>query len=128
VSEKNKKLIIYDSNSNLDLMKAAIGEQYDLTTAVSAEAGTEALLTLKPDLILLDLMLPAMSGIEFVRLLARSPDTRSIPLIVLTAYDYNSITESLLRNEPAVRFFLTKLSPISVVSEKISEALGASSK
>ena len=128
MNEKNKILIVDDSQAYLDLMKDAIGEQYDLTAVTSAEAGTEALLTLKPDLILLDLMLPAMSGIEFVRLLARSPDTRSIPIIVLTAYDYNSITESLLRNEPAVRFFLSKLSPISLVSEKISEALGAGSK
>ena len=53
-----------------------------------ARDGEEALLMVreqKPDLVLLDWMLPLLSGLEVCRQLRRSPDTRSLPIIMLTA-------------------------------------------
>src|SRR5699024_4669773 len=42
---------------------------------------------LRPDIILLDWMLPGMSGVDLARRLKREPNTRSLPLIMLTARD-----------------------------------------
>jgi CheY-like chemotaxis protein len=124
MGEKKKILIVDDSQLYVDLVVGAMGEQYDITSVPSAETGLKALAALTPDLILLDIRMPGMGGVEFIRQLARKTETRAIPIIVVTAYDYNSITESLLKNEPAVRFFLTKLSPVDVVIEKVAEVLG----
>ena len=55
---------------------------------IEAHDGEEALLLArerKPDLVLLDWMLPLLSGIEVCRQLRRLPDTRSVPIIMLTA-------------------------------------------
>ncbi|MEX2297109.1 MAG: phosphate regulon transcriptional regulator PhoB, partial [Dongiaceae bacterium] len=55
---------------------------------IEAKDGEEALLLArerKPDLVLLDWMLPLISGIEVCRQLRRLPDTRSVPIIMLTA-------------------------------------------
>jgi CheY-like chemotaxis protein len=57
-------------------------------TSVVAEDGRAALAAVsaqKPDLILLDLMMPRMDGFEFVSELRKQPDWRSIPIIVITA-------------------------------------------
>ncbi|MEE9331542.1 MAG: phosphate regulon transcriptional regulator PhoB [Methylophilaceae bacterium] len=53
--------------------------------ALSAEIAQDLLRTNTPDLILMDWMLPGMSGIEFTRQLKADPQTKSIPIIMLTA-------------------------------------------
>src|SRR4029078_8896413 len=56
--------------------------------ALDAQDGEEALNIAreqKPDLVLLDWMLPLMSGIEVCRQLRRNPETRQIPIVMLTA-------------------------------------------
>lgn len=79
-------LIVEDEASLVTLLR------YNLEKAgfrvAEAVDGEEALLTVAeetPDLILLDWMLPVVSGIEVCRRLRRKPDTRSVPIIMLTA-------------------------------------------
>jgi CheY-like chemotaxis protein len=120
---RKKVLIVDDSQAYVNLILSVLDGRYELIQAQNAEAGLNEVSAAKPDLILLDVRLPGMDGIEFVRLLAKNADTRGIPVIVMTAYDYDSATESLLKNESAVRFFLSKLSPVETLCEKISEVL-----
>lgn len=58
---------------------------YAVTTAKTAEETLKLLKTNKPDLLLLDLMLPGMSGTEACRKIKENPDTAKIPIIMLTA-------------------------------------------
>ncbi|MDN5848195.1 MAG: phosphate regulon transcriptional regulator PhoB [Nitrococcus sp.] len=58
---------------------------YSVHQADSGEAGLALLEVLVPDLVLLDWMLPGMSGIEFARRLKKHPTHREIPIIILTA-------------------------------------------
>ena len=59
---------------------------YNAHYAFNGKEGYEKALSLKPDLILLDLMLPLMNGIELIKLLKANKETREIPILVITAY------------------------------------------
>jgi len=60
-------------------------EGFEFTEAGDAEEAQAMLTASPPDLILLDWMLPGLSGIDLTRRLKRNPDTREIPIIMLTA-------------------------------------------
>jgi CheY-like chemotaxis protein len=65
------------------LMKA---QGYDVTTATDAEAALAAIQTARPRLILMDLQLPGIDGLELTRRLKGDPSTRDIIIIAVTAY------------------------------------------
>jgi len=58
---------------------------YSVSTATNGHEGLAAARRDKPSIIVLDLMLPGLSGLEVVRQLREDPDTQSIPAILLTA-------------------------------------------
>jgi DNA-binding response OmpR family regulator len=60
-------------------------EGYKTLSALTGEEGLETAKSKKPDLVLLDIMLPGMDGLEVCRLLRSGSETRSIPVIMLTA-------------------------------------------
>jgi two-component system cell cycle response regulator DivK len=79
-------LIIEDNPVNLDLVLAILEPAgYELLTATTAEAGLDVARTARPDLILLDLHLPGVSGYEAAHALKADPTTACIPIVVLTA-------------------------------------------
>lgn len=59
-------------------------EGYKMISALDGEAGLRLAQTEKPDLILLDLILPKINGFEILRELKSNPETKKIPVIVLT--------------------------------------------
>ncbi|MDE2489686.1 MAG: response regulator transcription factor [Elusimicrobia bacterium] len=63
---------------------------FEVHYAFTGPEGYEKSLALRPDLILLDLMLPGLNGAEVIKLLKRHKETREIPVIVLTAYPFDA--------------------------------------
>lgn len=59
---------------------------WDVTYAYDGKDGLEKAAELKPGLILLDMMLPGLNGIEVIKSLKATEATRSIPVVVMTAY------------------------------------------
>jgi len=81
-----KILLIEDEPSQVELIHYNLkAEGYEVLVALDGEEGLELALEEIPDLILLDWMLPKVSGIEVCRQLRRSKITREIPIIMLTA-------------------------------------------
>jgi CheY-like chemotaxis protein len=79
-------LVVDDDQQNLELVQAYL-EDIDCKT-VAARDGIEALEIVageKPDLILLDVMMPKMSGFEVCRRIKNNPQTTDIPVIMVTA-------------------------------------------
>ncbi len=79
-------LVVDDNQQNLELIQAYL-EDLECQTA-AARDGIEALEMVarqKPDLILLDVMMPRMSGFEVCRRLKNNPETGDIPVIMVTA-------------------------------------------
>jgi class 3 adenylate cyclase/CheY-like chemotaxis protein len=79
-------LSVDDTPENLEILRMRLEAQgYEVAEAADGEKGLARARELKPDLILLDIMMPRMDGIEAVRRLKADPDLRSIPVILVTA-------------------------------------------
>jgi two-component system cell cycle response regulator DivK len=80
-------LIVDDNPQNLKLAKVILaGEGYEVRTAIDAEDALRILESFTPRLILMDLQLPRMDGLELTRRLKADPARRDIIIIALTAY------------------------------------------
>ena len=80
-------LIVDDNESNLKLMRALLDScGYPVKTAVDAEDAMKMLDSFEPRLILLDIQLPGMDGLELTRRLKQDPVRSHIPVVALTAY------------------------------------------
>ncbi len=81
-----KILVIEDNPGNMKLCLLLLQQGGHIAlSAVDAEAGLAQALSQQPDLILMDIQLPGMDGLEATALLKRDPLTASIPIIALTA-------------------------------------------
>jgi len=80
-------LIVDDNPVNLKLARVLlVAEGYDVRTAADAEEALEVLGTWRPCVILMDLQLPGMDGLELTRRLKADPATQEIAILALTAY------------------------------------------
>lgn len=80
-------LIVDDNPTNLKLARVLLaGEGYEVRTANDAEEAMLALATFRPRLILMDIQLPGIDGLELTRRLKQDPEHREIIIIALTAY------------------------------------------
>ncbi|HUU82840.1 MAG TPA: response regulator [Phycisphaerae bacterium] len=83
-----KVLIVEDNPQNLELLEVYMEDLQPEVTTLPAVNGVEALEMVdrhKPDLILLDIMMPKMSGFEVCRHLKSNPETRDIFVVMITA-------------------------------------------
>lgn len=79
-------LIIEDNDKNLKLFRDALqGNGYETLEAKTAEAGIALASSGNPDLVLMDIRLPGMDGIEALHVLRSDPKTAGIPVIAVTA-------------------------------------------
>lgn len=78
---------------------------WETVYAYDGKDGLEKAIRLKPDLLLLDMMLPGLNGVEVIERLKAREDTRSIPVIVMTAYPSDAhFLESAVRALGAVEY------------------------
>ena len=92
-------LIIEDNERNLKLVRDLLQVKgYSTLEAVTGEEGVRLAIEHKPDLVLMDIQLPGISGIDALHILRANPDTASIPVIAVTAsvmqQDRKMITEA----------------------------------
>ncbi|MFT4560737.1 MAG: two-component system phosphate regulon response regulator PhoB [Gammaproteobacteria bacterium] len=79
-------LIVDDEQAIRDMLKFALsGDGHVCLEAHDTQAAQAAIMTTVPDVILLDWMLPGISGVDFARRLKQEPATRDIPIIMLSA-------------------------------------------
>lgn len=87
MSEIKKKVVcVEDEPEIIDLIRLILGRKgFDLTGATGGLEGLEAIRRVKPDLVLLDLMMPDMDGWEVYQQMKADPELKNIPVIVVTA-------------------------------------------
>ena len=83
---KQSVLVVDDIPENIDLLTEVLCADYHIRVATSGEKALKIIYSDKPpDLILLDIMMPGLSGFEICRRLKANPDRRRIPIIFVTA-------------------------------------------
>lgn len=86
VEELKKVVCVEDELEMIELVKLILGRnQYEVTGAVGGHEGLDKIKEIKPDLVLLDLMMPEMDGWEVYQKMKASEEMRNIPVIVVTA-------------------------------------------
>ncbi len=78
-------LAVDDTKLNLDILVGLLGNKYNLSVALSGESALKYVEEQRPDLILLDIMMPEVDGLTVLRKLRRGDRTKDIPVLVLTA-------------------------------------------
>jgi diguanylate cyclase (GGDEF)-like protein len=81
---KFKVLAVDDEKSNLMVLHSILSAEYSVFTARTGEEALSRVAENPPDLILLDILLPGIDGFEVLRRLKGSPETRLIPVIIIT--------------------------------------------
>lgn len=86
---KRQKILIVDDSSTTLLMEQMLlqGGPFDLITAMDGQQAVEKALAERPDLILLDVVMPVMNGFEACRKLRSEAQTKTIPIIMVTTRD-----------------------------------------
>jgi len=87
-------MIVDDTEINIDILVDTFQQDYELIVAINGLEALELIEEQKPDLILLDIMMPEMDGYEVLKKLKENPDLDYIPVILLSAItDSNSINK-----------------------------------
>ncbi|MBS3102470.1 response regulator [Candidatus Woesearchaeota archaeon] len=108
VAEKRKKILIAEDEEHIRrLVKAILGqEKYDIIEAKDGREALEKVSEEMPDLIILDLMMPKVDGIEVCRQLKSNALTKKIPIIMLTAK--TEMTDKIVGIKAGADDYLTK--------------------
>lgn len=81
-------LVVDDSPTELHVIKGMLEKNgFHVTAALSGEEGVDIARKSKPDLVLMDVVMPGLNGFQATRLLARESDTSTIPIIMVTTKD-----------------------------------------
>jgi len=83
-------MIVDDTETNIDILVETLGDDYDIAVAMDGESALEYIEEELPDLILLDIMMPGMSGYEVCQRLKKEERTNKIPIIFVTAMNDES--------------------------------------
>ncbi len=95
---KKKILIVDDDLDMLNLYQAVLRNVFETILATNGREAVDMAGTQLPDLILMDIMLPEMDGLEATRLIRENPKTRSIPILAVTALSSRKDKEKCLQS------------------------------
>ncbi len=102
-------MIVDDDESVREFLGFVVKKEgFKIDTAADGEEGMEKIKVVKPNLILLDLMMPRYGGFEVLRQLQTNPETAPIPIIVITGRYTDRTTAEMIRQESNVVDFLEK--------------------
>lgn len=117
-AQQTRLLCIDDSDSNLKLVESLVKRhrpEWQFSSAQDGRSGLEQAEKLLPDLILLDLQLPEMTGESVLRTLRQNPVTMSIPIVMISADATAQSQERLLAS--GANGYITKPFELSVLTE-----------
>ena len=120
---KGRILVVDDEIYIVHILDFSLGmEGYEVITALDGEQALEKMRTEKPDLIVLDIMMPKLDGYEVCKTIKGNPETAHIPVILLSAKGRN-VDQKLGFDVGADDYITKPFSPRKLV-ERINQLLG----
>jgi len=115
-------LIVDDSPTEAHVLKGMLEKNgFEVETAENGTEGIERAKALKPDLILMDVVMPGLNGFQATRQLTKDPETSDIPVIIVTTKDQE--TDRVWGLRQGAKDFLTKPISEKTLMEKIGLVL-----
>ena len=96
---------------------------HKVVNADNGREGVEMALAAKPDLILMDVMMPEMGGLEALKELSAEEETRHIPVFIITGSAFDTEMGAVFKQEPNCLDFLDKTISLSALNKKILAAV-----
>jgi len=120
---KGKILVVDDEIYIVHILDFSLGmEGYEVVTALDGEQALERVASEKPDLIVLDIMMPKLDGYEVCRAVKSNPATKNVPVILLSAKGRN-VDQKMGFDVGADDYITKPFSPRKLV-ERINQLLG----
>lgn len=121
--EENRKvvLVVDDSSANLQLCKGLLSSEYDVRLAKSGKMALAALAKVCPDIILLDIEMPDMTGFEVLSEIKENLKLKEIPVIFVTSHATEKLIIKAVDN--GATDYLVKPFTSDVLMAKIKNAL-----
>ena len=119
-------LIIDDSPTEVHVFKnMLLNNNIEVSVAVNGEEGIEKAIEIKPDCILMDVVMPGKNGFQATRDLSRNPATSAIPVIIITTKDQE--TDKIWGMRQGARDYIVKPANERELIERINKVLVANS-
>lgn len=120
---KGKRILVVDDEKDIvRLLEYNLKKEgYEVLTAATGEEGLKAAVSGRPDLVILDIMLPVLDGFEVCKNLRANPKTAALPVLMLTAK--GSETDEVVGLEIGADDYVTKPFKISVLLTRIKKLL-----
>lgn len=117
-----KKMLIVDDDISARKALALIFEQkgFDINMASNGIEGLAAISKDKPDVILLDIVMPKMNGIKMLETIRQHPESKNIPVIIITNSDLQNIKLEPVSKNAAVIMIKTNWSLKNIAEEVMS--------
>lgn len=117
------RLLIVEDNADLTtIMEQVLGADFDVRTALTGEDAIAVAQSFQPDIVLLDLQLPGINGMEAGQRMKDDAAPRFLPIIVLTALG-DSVHEAEILNSGCCDAFMAKPVPLPILRAKVDELL-----
>ncbi len=116
-------LIVDDSPTEIHVLTTILEKEgYSISTATNGEDGIAKATAEKPDLILMDVVMPGMNGFQATRSISKNPETSSIPIIIVTTKDQE--TDRVWGLRQGAKDYVTKPVDEAELLQKISAVMG----
>ena len=117
-------LIVDDSPTETHILSTILEKHgFTVSTADSGEIGVEKAKSEKPDLILMDVVMPGMNGFQASRQISTDPETSNIPIIIVSTKDQE--TDRMWGLRQGAKDYVTKPAQEKELMQKINALLGS---
>ncbi len=113
-------LIVEDNSDLVRILEEVLSEEHEVRTALRGDEGLERARDFQPDVVILDLHLPVISGIEVGRQIKRESRPRRVPILALTARAH---TEEEIMRSGCCDAFLAKPAPLHRIRGRVEALL-----
>lgn len=115
--DKYKVLIVDDEEINIDLLKNTLSDIYNIYVATDGFTCIDIMKKVKPNIVLLDVVMPVRDGFETLEYIKRDPEIAETPVILITALkDVNSVTKGF---DQGIEDYITKPFNLSEIKARV---------